>query len=395
MSADAVVAPCQACGKPATMKCPKCCELSLPDAPFCSQDCFKGVWATHKAVHSAPLPDTAPLAARVKAFRVPAGAYTGTLRPWYVTPRRSVEGALSLSQCPDYWRTGDPASEARNRRLGVGAEVRTAEQVDKLRTVCRMAREIMDIGARLIRPGVTAEEVDEAVHLAHLERGAYPSPLNYSGFPKSCCISVNEVICHGIPDCRPFEDGDIVKLDISTFYQGWHADLCETYPCGTVDEASLRLSQASHDSLWDAIAASKPGFAYRDIGEVITGSLKNTKFSVVRQYCGHGVGTDFHCNPNIPHYAKNKAAGTMKKGHTFTIEPMVNGSASWGAAHWDGFYDGWVAVTEDGARSAQFEHTMVVTDNGVEVLTARLPTSVPLGINEDKSTAYLALGHKF
>ncbi|KAF3975645.1 hypothetical protein CMV_001124, partial [Castanea mollissima] len=190
----------------------------------------------------------------------------------------------------------------------------------------------------------------------------YPSPLNYHSFPKSCCTSVNEVICHGIPDARKLEDGDIVNVDVSVYYKGVHGDLNETYFVGNVDEESRRLVQCTYESLEKAIAIVKPGVRFREIGEVINRHTTMSGFSVVKSYCGHGIGELFHCAPNIPHYGRNKAVGVMKAGQTFTIEPMINAGV-WRDRMWP---DGWTAVTADGKRSAQFEHTLLVTETGVE-----------------------------
>ncbi|KDO85764.1 hypothetical protein CISIN_1g0158381mg, partial [Citrus sinensis] len=185
----------------------------------------------------------------------------------------------------------------------------------------------------------------------------YPSPLNYHFFPKSCCTSVNEVICHGIPDSRKLEDGDIVNIDVTVYYKGVHGDLNETYFVGNADEASRQLVQCTYECLEKAISIVKPGVRFREIGEVINRHATMSGFSVVKSYCGHGIGELFHCAPNIPHYSRNKAVGVMKVGQTFTIEPMINAGV-WRDRMWP---DGWTAVTADGKRSAQFEHTLLVS----------------------------------
>ena len=161
------------------------------------------------------------------------------------------------------------------------------------------------------------------VHEATVAAGAYPSPYNYFNFPKSVCTSVNEVICHGIPDRRPLRAGDIVNVDVSVFLNGWHADLNETFLVGEVDEAGRRLVRVTHECLMKAIAICRPGTRYREVGDVITRHAHANGFSVVRAYCGHGTGDLFHCAPNVPHYANNKAKGVMKEGEVFTIEPMI------------------------------------------------------------------------
>ncbi|KIZ01205.1 methionyl aminopeptidase [Monoraphidium neglectum] len=212
------------------------------------------------------------------------------------------------------------------------------------------------------------------VHEAMVEAGAYPSPLNYYNFPKSVCTSINEVICHGIPDQRELQDGDIVNVDVTAFIGGWHGDLNETFCVGKVDDVSKSLIKVTHDAMMQAIAACKPGVRFRDMGDIISRHVNNNGFSVVKTYCGHGIGDLFHCAPNIPHYAHNKAVGVMKEGMVFTIEPMVN-VGTWRDAMWP---DGWTAVTADGKRSAQFEHQIVITATGADILTKRLPTSPPL-----------------
>ncbi|KAG8691534.1 Methionine aminopeptidase 1 [Ceratobasidium sp. 423] len=229
-----------------------------------------------------------------------------------------------------------------------------------MRTVCRLSREVLDIAAAAIRPGITTDEIDAIVHEETIKRGAYPSPLNYREFPKSVCTSVNEVICHGIPDQRKLEEGDIVNLDVSLYYKGFHGDLNETYPVGKISEESQNLIRTTRQCLDAAIAICKPGTLFRDLGKAI----------VVRNYTGHGIHNLFHTVPNIAHYAKNKMIGTMKPGMCFTIEPMINLGPSWDVDHWP---DNWTAVTVDGKRSAQFEETLLITETGVEVLTAGKP----------------------
>jgi len=226
--------------------------------------------------------------------------------------------------------------------------------------------EILDLAASHVQIGITTDEIDKIVHEATIAKGAYPSPLNYRGFPKSCCTSVNEVVCHGIPDSRPLQDGDIVNLDISAYYKGYHGDVNETYLVGNVDKEGMRLVDATRESLNKAIAICRPGTLYREVGNVISKYITQQGFSVIKTYCGHGIGDLFHTTPNIPHYSKNKAVGVMKPGHIFTIEPMIN-EGQWMDQLWP---DDWTDVTKDGKRSAQFEQTLLITETGVEVLTA-------------------------
>jgi methionyl aminopeptidase len=302
-------------------------------------------------------------------FKAPEFRYTGNLRPFYVTPMRSVPEHIPR---PDYFKTGIPKSEMDVRKAAT-IPILKAEQIEILREACKIGRKVLDSAGKMVNPGVTTEEIDEMVHNLTVECGAYPSPLNYRGFPKACCTSVNEVICHGIPDVRPLEDGDIVNIDISVYYKGFHADLNETYLVGNVDQDSKKLVKSSYDSLMKAIEYAKPGVLFREFGGIITNVVKQHGFSVVKSYCGHGIGELFHCAPNIPHYAKNKAVGTMKPGMAFTIEPMINAGV-WNDETWP---DDWTAVTIDGKRSAQFEHTLLATESGVEILTARTADSVP------------------
>jgi methionyl aminopeptidase len=275
-------------------------------------------------------------------------------------------------QRPDYadHPDGYPTSEMKVKRSTI-IPVLTPDEQDKMRTVCRYGREVLDAGARAIRVGATTDEIDRIIHDACIERNCYPSPLNYFTFPKSVCTSVNEVICHGIPDKRPLQDGDIVNLDVSCYFDGFHADLNETYLVGNVDQRGKELVQNARECLDLAIQMVKPGVLYRDLGKTIEKHAKSAGFSVVKTYCGHGVNRLFHGAPNVPHYTKNKAIGVMKPGHTFTIEPMINE----GSCDDDQWPDGWTAVTADGKRSAQFEHTLLVTETGVEILTARLADS--------------------
>ncbi|XP_044491724.1 methionine aminopeptidase 1A-like isoform X2 [Mangifera indica] len=375
---------CVQCGKPAHLQCPKCMELKLPreGAAFCTQDCFKASWSSHKSVHlKAKLLGTGAAGGSDRASegwlycvkkgqgrtpQLPHFDWTGALRPYPISGMRSVPAHIDL---PDWAVDGIPKIEP-NSDLQHVVEVKSLDQIERMRETCRIAREVLDAAAQAIRPGVTTDEIDRVVHEATIAAGAYPSPLNYHFFPKSCCTSVNEVICHGIPDARKLEDGDIVNIDVTVYYKGVHGDLNETYFVGNVDELSRQLVQCTYECLEKAISIVKPGVRFREIGEVINRHAVMSGFSV-KSYCGHGIGELFHCAPNIPHYSRNKAVGVMKAGQTFTIEPMINAGV-WRDRMWP---DGWTAVTADGKCSAQFEHTLLVTETGVEVLTARLPSS--------------------
>lgn len=236
-----------------------------------------------------------------------------------------------------------------------------------MKVSCRLGREVLDEAARVCDIGVTTDEIDRVVHEACIERDCYPSPMNYYKFPKSCCTSVNEVICHGIPDMRPLEDGDICNVDITVFHRGFHGDLNETFFVGNVGEQHKKLVQVTYECLSKAIDIVKPGERYREIGNVIEKHARANGFSVVRSYCGHGIHRLFHTAPNVPHYANNKAVGVMKVGNCFTIEPMIS-EGTWRDHQWP---DEWTAVTADGKYSAQFEQTLIVTETGCDILTKR------------------------
>jgi len=355
------------CGKPAKMACPTCQKLGIPPSRFCDQVCFKGYWDEHKALHAAvkkarAAKDPLTMPSNFKGFN-----FTGALRPAQKSAKRTVPDWIAR---PDYAEhpAGFPASEDLDKRTNTTIRVYTASELEGIRAACKIGREVLDIASAAVAVGVTCDEIDRVCHEATVERGAYPSPLNYHCFPKSLCTSVNEVICHGIPDFRPLQDGDIVNLDISVFKDGFHADLNETFLVGGVAQDSVRLVQCAYEALAAAIDLVRPGALYRDIGEAINVVTRKHKCSIVTTYCGHGIGTLFHTSPNVPHYPKNKAKGTMQVGHVFTIEPMINLGL-----HRDVLWpDQWTAVTLDGSRSAQFEHTMVVTETGCELLTARL-----------------------
>jgi methionyl aminopeptidase len=234
-----------------------------------------------------------------------------------------------------------------------------------MRVAGRIAARAMREAAGAIAPGVTTDEIDRIGHEYLLDHGAYPSTLGYRGFPKSLCTSVNEVICHGIPDSRRLEDGDIVNIDLTAYIDGVHGDNCATYLCGNVDEESRLLVQRTEEALNRAIKAVRPGRQVSVLGRVIESYAKRFGYGVVRDYTGHGVHTAFHSGLVIPHYDEPRYDTVMEPGMTFTIEPMITlGTHAW--TMWD---DDWTVLTADGSRTAQFEHTLVVTATGAEVLT--------------------------
>jgi len=233
------------------------------------------------------------------------------------------------------------------------------------------------------QPGATTDEIDRIVHEAVVSRGAYPSPLNYHSFPKSCCTSVNEVICHGIPDNRPLQEGDIINLDITCYLNGYHGDCSEMFVVGgaaAADPVTRRLLQSTYDCWVQSLDFVRPGNDYKDIGAIVEDHVTARGFTTVKSFCGHGIGSVFHTNPNILHYRNSQPAGKMAAGHTFTIEPMIcAGQASY--LMWE---DDWTVTTKDGSRSAQFEHTLLITPDGAEALTGKIETS-PVQFWEEES----------
>ncbi|TVY43825.1 Methionine aminopeptidase [Lachnellula occidentalis] len=364
-----------------TLQCPTCLKLGMKESYFCSQDCFKRNWSTHKAVHKTQgnflsnlippkvVSEPDPVTGNYNPF--PTFPFTGPLRPVYpLSPWREVPKSIPY---PDYWKDGIPDSE-QTFKGRTKIDILDKKQQESMRKVGRLAREVLDIAAAAAVPGVTTDYLDEIVHKACLERNSYPSPLNYGQFPKSVCTSLNEVICHGIPDQRILVDGDILNIDVTLYHEGFHGDLNETYYIGDkakADPDSVRVVEAARESLNEAIKLVKPGALFREYGDVIEKYAKTKKCSVIKAYCGHGINSLFHCKPNIPHYAKNKTVGVAKEGMCFTIEPMI----ALGTYRDKTWPDDWTSVTQDGKRTAQFEHTLLVTEDGVEILTARFPDS--------------------
>ncbi len=240
------------------------------------------------------------------------------------------------------------------------------ETVERVRIASRIAAQALAEVGRHVAPGVTTDELDAVGHEFLLDHGAYPSTLGYRGFPKSLCTSLNEVICHGIPDSTVVEDGDIVNIDITAYIGGVHGDTNATFLAGDVDEESRLLVERTHEALARGIKAVAPGRELNVIGRVIERYAARFGYGVVRDYTGHGVGPAFHTGLVVPHYDAAPAYDTViEPGMVFTIEPMLNlGTPDW--LMWD---DDWTVVTADGRRSAQFEHTLLVTDTGAEILT--------------------------
>ncbi len=277
--------------------------------------------------------------------------------PGLVTPMRDIPAHI---KCPDYAVTGGEEHCCR------GCSSLSGGELDQMRKTCRAARRVLNKAIEGVRPGITTDQIDAVVHQACIDEGGYPSPRNYRGFPKSVCTSVNEVICHGIPDARPLDQGDIVNIDVTIFMNGLHGDCSETVPVGDIDEPSLRLVETARECLQRGIAAIHPRGWVKDIGCSITEYAHRNGFSVVRAYCGHGIGRCFHMDPQVSHYRDNKVAARLEPGMVFTVEPMIN-MGTWRHQIWD---DRWTAVTADGKRSAQFEDTVLVTEQGTEILTS-------------------------
>lgn len=352
------------CGKVTTsnLKCPICLKNGHK-MYFCDSHCYRKAWNIHKGYHPKegcetynPFPD----------FK-----YTGDVKPTYPL---SIEPRVPDSiKYPDYALDGKPVSEIKSERTNK-VRVLSAEEIKKMKIVCKLGREVLDAAAAEVRPGVTTEYLDSIIYKESIKRKAYPSPFNYYNYPKSVCTSVNEVICHGIPDKTVLKDGDIVDLDVTIYKFGLHADLNETYYVGEKARKNkdlVNLVETTREATMKAIATVKPGTPFRHFGDVIEAHARKHGLSVVRSYCGHGINNLFHCQPDILHYAHNRASGSCKPGICFTIEPMLNMGSSRDVS-WP---DNWTAVTADGKPSAQFEHTLLVTEDGVEILTARSKNS--------------------
>lgn len=279
-----------------------------------------------------------------------------SVAPGLVSPQRFVPAAIER---PEY--VGKATANE-----GHSPEVKDAETIERMRVAGRIAAQAMAAAAAVVAPGVTTDEIDRVGHEFLLDHGAYPSTLGYKGFPKSLCTSVNEIICHGIPDSRVLQDGDIVNIDITAFIGGVHGDTDATYLVGDVDDESRLLVERTHEAMMRAIKAAVPGRQINIIGRVIESYARRFGYGVVRDFTGHGIGTDFHSGLIVPHYdAAPGYATVIEPGMTFTIEPMLNlGSPAW--EMWD---DGWTVVTKDRQRSAQFEHTILITTSGNEILT--------------------------
>ncbi|HYF72982.1 MAG TPA: type I methionyl aminopeptidase [Nocardioides sp.] len=265
-----------------------------------------------------------------------------------------------------------PASIPRPEYVGkdaparfTGSEVKDADTIARMRVAGRLAAQARDLVGSHVTPGVTTDELDRIGHEFLCDHGAYPSTLGYRGFTKSLCTSVNEVVCHGIPGDRVVEDGDIVNIDVTAYLDGVHGDTNATFLAGEVDEESRLLVERTREALERGIKAVRPGRRINVIGRVIESYAARFGYGVVREFTGHGIGTSFHSGLVVPHYDDPDYDTVIEAGMTFTIEPMLN----LGTHEWDMADDGWTVLTRDRRRSAQFEHTLLVTPTGAEVLT--------------------------
>ena len=236
---------------------------------------------------------------------------------------------------------------------------------DGMRKAGRLTAEALDMLVGEVGPGVTTQHLDDLVFQFAMDHGAYPAPLDYRGYRKSICTSVNHVVCHGIPDDKPMREGDIVNIDVTLIVDGWHGDSSRMYAVGEIPRRAERLIDVTYESLLRGIAAARPGGHTGDIGEAIQDYAEGERCAVVRDFCGHGLGRLFHDEPNILHYGRRGEGAELKPGMFFTIEPMIN----LGRPHVKILSDGWTAVTRDRSLSAQFEHTVGVTATGVEIFT--------------------------
>jgi methionyl aminopeptidase len=282
--------------------------------------------------------------------------HTRLLTPGTISPERRVPKSITR---PEYVGRSEPDE-------GRGSNFYSPDEIETVRAAGRIAANALAAVGEMIEPGITTDDIDAVAHEYMCDHGAYPSTLGYRGFPKSVCTSVNEVICHGIPDSTVIEDGDIVNVDITAYYQGMHGDTNYTFRAGEVDETSRLLVERTYESMMRGIKAVKPGREINVIGRVIEKYAKRFDYGVVRDYSGHGVGREFHSGLIVPHYDAAPAhAEVIEPGMIFTIEPMLN----LGTVDWEVWDDDWTVVTKDRKRSAQFEHTLVVTETGADILT--------------------------
>ncbi|HEY2723043.1 MAG TPA: type I methionyl aminopeptidase [Pseudonocardiaceae bacterium] len=277
------------------------------------------------------------------------------LRPGKQSPLRSVPANIPR---PEYVGKQAPTPNT-------DSWTQTPEVIEGMRVASRIAAQALAAGGKAVAPGVTTDEVDRVVHEFLLDHHAYPSTLGYRGFPKSCCTSLNEVICHGIPDSTVIEDGDIVNIDVTAYIGGVHGDTNATFLAGNVSEEDRLLVERTHEATMRGIRAVRPGRQLNVVGRVIESYAKRFGYGVVRDFTGHGIGRSFHSGLVVLHYDEPGVSTVLEPGMTFTVEPMI----TLGTIDYDIWSDGWTVTTKDKQRTAQFEHTLLVTADGVEILT--------------------------
>ena len=287
---------------------------------------------------------------------MPRNNDTGSIMPGVVTKQLDVPAAIVR---PEYVGKNSPSE-------WTGGHVKNPEQVEKIRAAGKLAAQAIELAGSQITPGISTNDLDVIVHEFLVSKGAYPSTLGYRGFPKSCCTSVNEIICHGIPDDLEIREGDIVNIDVTAYLDGFHGDSNVTFKVGQVSEEVSLLVDRTKEALDRAIASVMPGRAINVIGRTIESFAKRFNYGVVRDFTGHGIGEAFHSGLVIPHYdAAPHYSNFMEVGMVFTIEPML----TLGTHEWDMWADGWTVATRDKSITAQFEHTLVVTESGAQILT--------------------------
>ena len=287
---------------------------------------------------------------------MPKDIRTGKLVPGRISPNLSVPSTIAR---PEY--VGKPAPAK-----FLGSNVKTPAQIEKIRAAGKLAASAIELVGTHAKAGITTDELDKIAHQFLIDNGAYPSTLGYRGYPKSICSSVNEVICHGIPDDTVLEDGDIVNIDITAYLDGFHGDSNQTFMVGNVSEDIALLVERTRESLDRGLAVVAPGRMVNLIGRAIESYAKRFNYGVVRDFTGHGIGESFHSGLIIPHYdSAPMYSDVMEVGMVFTIEPML----TLGTHNWTMWADGWTVVTKDQSITAQFEHTLVVTESGAEILT--------------------------
>lgn len=255
----------------------------------------------------------------------------------------------------------------------MAAIIKTAEEIEKMRVAGKLAADVLEMITPYVKAGVTTDELNTICHDYIVAHDAYPAPLNYHGFPKSICTSVNHCVCHGIPDDKKLKDGDIINIDVTVLKDGYHGDTSKMFIVGEGSILANRLVKVTQESLYRAIKMVKPGVRLGDIGADIQKYGESFGYSIVREYCGHGIGAEFHEEPQVLHYGKPGTGVELKAGMCFTIEPMINA----GKAQTKLLRDNWTVLTKDRSLSAQWEHTLLVTETGVEVLTLRSDEDLP------------------